>query len=225
MTVGEFHIAFDIELDKTLDFEYPYISPEQKDYWLSKAQDRFVKSRAFGNNSKQQGFEESEKRIDDIRTIVVRSPQLSSNISGNTFEVTLPDDYLYLFRHQCTTVSSKYGTQLVSGKQVTQDGINNKLKDPFWTPLPDEPLYYIIGNSIVYETKGGFTIPSSNITYIRIYNPIQHGSIYLDVLPDLECELPIHTHSEILDIAISMILENIESQRYQTNLNELTKSE
>ena len=45
MTVQEFHIAIGLEVDKTLDFEYPYMSPEQIDYWLNKAQDRFVKQR------------------------------------------------------------------------------------------------------------------------------------------------------------------------------------
>ena len=55
MTIQEFHINFDIELDKTLDFEYPYIQPEQKDYWLNKAQDVVVKLKYDPQNPQNKG--------------------------------------------------------------------------------------------------------------------------------------------------------------------------
>lgn len=225
MTIEEFHIAFDLELDKTLDFDYPYMIPEQKDYWLNKGQDRFIKSRAFGNNLKQKGFEETEKRIDDLRTIVTMSDPLDATNVGDLYSITLPDDYLYLVRHRVTTDSDKYGTLTVSGVQTNQDEINIFETDPFWKPMPFEPLYYIIGNNIVYETQGTFNVIESLITYIRKYNKLQYGTTYIDPTTDIQCELPVHTHQEIVDITIAMVLENIESQRYQTNLNELTKSE
>lgn len=225
MTVQEFHIAFDIELDKTLDFEYAYILPEQKDYWLNKGQDRFVKQRAFGNNYTGKSFEQNEKRIDDLRTIVKQSVLINSTNVGTDYFVTLPTDYQFLFRHRCNTTDSLNGTQLVSGIQTDQDEINVFLIDPFWKPIFNEPLYYILGNNIIYETKGNFSVDSALLTYIKKYAKIQYGSIYSSPTTDIQCELPIHTHQEILDISISLVLENIESQRYQTNLSELTKSE
>lgn len=226
MTIQEFHIAFDLELDKTLDFELPYISPEQKDYWLNKAQDRFIKSRIFGTNALGKAFEESEKRVDDLRTIVTRPSPLTSVLSiTNVYTTDLPDDYQYLLRHQCSVVSSKYGTKVLKGIQTKQDEIDMYIEDPFWGPAPEEPLYYLLGNTIVYETLGLFTVQDSIITYIRIPAVIQYGTQYTDPTTDIDCELPVHTHHEIVDLAIAMVLENIESQRYQTNLNELTKTE
>lgn len=226
MTIQEFHIGFDIELDKTLDFEYPYISPEKKDYWLNKAQERFIKSRAFGNNLFRTSFEESEKRIDDLRIIVKTSSPINTTNIGNNFFTALPEDYLYLFRHRCNIIKTDCETpQLVAGIQATNDEINILLKDPFWEPIPDEPLFYIEGSSLVYETEGNFTVQSSILTYIRKYAQMQYGSQYISPIADVDCELADHTHHEILDIAIAMVLENIESPRYQTNLNELTKIE
>lgn len=226
MTIQEFHIGFDIELDKTLDFEYPYIMPEKKDYWLNKAQERFIKSRAFGNNLFRTSFEESEKRMDDLRIIVVTPSAISTTNTGNNFYTTLPDDYLYLFRHRCNTINSSCEEpQLVAGIQATHDEMNILNKDPFWEPIPEEPLYYLEGNRIVYETDGTFTVQSSLITYIRKYAKMQYGSQYISPIADINCELAEHTHHEILDMAVSMVLENIESQRYQTNLSELTKME
>lgn len=226
MTIQEFHIGFDVELDKTLDFEYPYILPEKKDYWLNKAQERFIKSRAFGNNLYRTSFEESEKRIDDLRVIVKTSDPINTTHTGNNFYTLLPDDYLYLVRHQCNTITSTCNTpQLIAGIQTSNDEINILKKDPFWEAINIEPLYYILGTKIVYETEGDFTVQSSILTYIRKYAQMRYGTQYISPTTDVQCELPEHTHHEILDIAISMMLENIESPRYQTNLNELTKIE
>jgi hypothetical protein len=226
MTIQEFHIAFNLEIDKTADFELPYMSPEQIDYWLNKAQNRFVSSRAFGTNPLGKAFEENEKRIDDLRTIVERPSAIAAVLlEDNVYIVSLPDDYQYLMRHQCTVISDKYGSKLLKGIQTKQDQIDIYIEDPFWGPSPEEPLYYLLGNNIVYETLGLFTIQDARITYIRIPVKLQYGSQYIDPTDDITCELPVHTHQEIVDIAVSMVLENIESQRYQTNLNELTKTE
>lgn len=226
MTIQEFHIGFDLEIDKTLDFELPYMSPEQKDYWLNKAQNRFISQRTFGTNPLGKAFEENEKRIDDLRTIVTRPTPISAVLSTtNVYTVSLPNDYQYLLRHQCTITSTKYGTKTLKGIQTKQDEIDMYIEDPFWGPSPLEPLYYLLGNNLVYETVGLFTVSNATITYIRIPVRIQYGTQYINPTTDINCELPVHTHQEILDIAISMVLENIESQRYQTNLNELTKTE
>ena len=220
MTLQDFHIGFDIELDKTLDFEYAYIQPEQKDYWLNKAQDRIVKYKVFGNNPTRTSFEETQKRIDDLRTIVKDSSPIVPTSSGNISYITLPDDYKFLVRHRALI-----NTKTVTGVQVSHDSIGVFLEDPFWEPIAEEPLYYFLGNTIVYETKGNFNITSTVLTYIKKYAKIQYGSQYTSPTTDINTELPEEVHQEILDLAISMVLENIESQRYQTNLNELNKSE
>lgn len=226
MTVLEFHNNFNIELDKTLDFELPYMLPEQIDYWLNKGQERFVKSRAFGNNYFKTGFEQSEKRMDDLREILVQSTPITPSSSSNIFSSNLPDDYMFLMRHQCHSLCSDCDTpMLVPGIQTTQDEMNILLRDPFWSPIAYDPLFYIMGNSIVYETDGSFSIVDTILIYLRKYNKIQLGSQYVDPTDDVDCELAEHTHQEILDMSIEMVLENLESQRYQTNLNEQTKIE
>lgn len=224
MTLSELHIAIDLELDKTMDFDSPYVSPEQKDYWLNKAQERFVKSRAFGNNPKQTTFEEDQKRIDDLRTLVKPAALTPANTSG-TLQITLPNDYMYLVRHECSTSSSNYGSRTVGGRQVKQDEINLLRQDPFRKSSPLEPLYYLMGNTLVYETPVGFTIPTCQLIYLKKPARIQYGTQYAVPQADTACELPEHTHAEIVDLAVTMLLENLESGRYQTNLNESIKSE
>ena len=225
MTIKEFHINFGIELDKTQDFEYPSFQPEQIDYWLNKAQYRFIKQRAYPTDRNKPGFEENQKRIDDLRPLVRQSSTINPFLTGTTYNAFLPDDYLYLVRHRCITSDDTCGEKSVGGLQVREDQINQMLKDPFWTPTAEEPLYYINGDTLIYETKGNYQLISSDVTYIKIPSKITLGTEYTDPIPDSNTELLPEVHNEILDIAVSMVLENIESQRYQSNLNELNKTE
>lgn len=221
MTIQDMHISLNIEVDKTLDFEYPYMSPEQIDYWLNKAQDRFIKDRAYPQNPNSKGFEETQLRIEDLRTIIKESGQLTPVSSGTTYITTLPNDYQYLVRHRCITSDTTCGVKNVGGDLTRQEFINNMIKDPFWRPTADEPWYYFLGNSIVYETLGTFIVQKTNLTYIKEAAKMTLGSQYIAPTTDIDCELPEQSHQDVINIAISMILENIESQRYQTNLNEL----
>jgi len=64
MTVLDMHQAFKIEFDKLDSVNYPNILPEEIDYLLNKAQDRFVKQRYGKNNIKRESFEEIQKRTE-----------------------------------------------------------------------------------------------------------------------------------------------------------------
>jgi hypothetical protein len=225
MTIQEFHNNIDIELDKTLDFEYPYILPEQKDYWLNKAQSRIIKQRMYPKDPRLKGFEDTQKRIEDLRSLIKDSEELTPTTSGTKYLITLPNDYLYLVRHRCKTIDSICGLKTVKGVLAKQENLDSMFDDPFWKPIADEPLYYFLGNKLVYETEGNFTLSKAMLTYIKIPTQMRLGSQYSTVTTDIQCELTEQIHHEILDLTIAMLLENIESQRYQTNLNELTKIE
>lgn len=224
MTIKEFHINFEIELDKTQDFEYASFQPEQIDYWLNKAQDRFIKDRLYPKNPNEKGFEGNQKKIDDLKSLVKKTASITPTVTDNTYYSQLPNDYLHLTRHRCTTNDSTCGTKTVGGIQIQTDDINILLRDPFWKPIAEEPLYYLEGNKIVYEKIIGFTIVSTTLNYVKIPVKLKLGTEYIVTDVDVNCELDESIHNEILDIAVSMVLENIESQRYQTNLNELNKT-
>lgn len=224
MTIQEIHIAFAQELDKTQTFEYPSFQPEQIDYWLNKAQLEVIDGLAYPVDSRFPGFENGQRRIDELKDIIVPSGNLTPVQMGTDFEVELPNDYFHLVRHRCVTNDTNCGnkTTTVPGVQTKQDFIGLQLKDPFNKPTASEPLYYIIGNTIVYETLGDFTISSTNITYIKEPAKMRLGVAYTIPTTNVECDFNSDDmQHKIIDKAVSMVLENIESPRYQTNLNEL----
>ena len=65
------HIAVKLGLDKSAALELAAFEPEEIDFWLNVAMDRFIKQRLFGTNVKQQGFEAGNKRISDLRRITI----------------------------------------------------------------------------------------------------------------------------------------------------------
>ena len=71
MTVQEFHYAVDQGLQKIGSYAYDNFLQEEIDYWLNRAQERFIKDRAFAHSDmKQIGFAGNQKRLDDLKNII-----------------------------------------------------------------------------------------------------------------------------------------------------------
>lgn len=241
------HIAIQLGVDKINSFQADMLLPEEIDIELNQAQIKYINTKYGKGNKYQKGFEESQKRIDDIRTLVTEAnlvatykEQLDARIFVDS--VTLPDDYMYLVNSRsnlvlnlnCTsfigTVTNTYGTTRVSAapgtsteqrkvnKFVQLDDLYTMLKDPFNTTTDDRPLYTVRGNQLDLYTSDIFIIDKVKITYIRIPAEI---SLSLAV----SCELPDHSHREIVDMAVGSILETIGDPRYKTHEIEVNKNE
>ena len=104
MTVNDMHIAIDLELNKVNSNLYDIIKPQEKDYFLNRAQERFIKQRYSPlSNAKGRGFEMSQKRIDDLRNLLI--PNYYDKVyqlPTNDFDYStkgrfyFPDDYWFL---------------------------------------------------------------------------------------------------------------------------------
>lgn len=104
MDITEMHLNIDLELNKLNSNLYEIILPQEKDYFLNRAQERFIKQR-YGamSNSKREGFEMSQKRIDDLRNLLVpnyydkcfRLPVTDFDYS-NKLKFYFPGDYMFL---------------------------------------------------------------------------------------------------------------------------------
>tara|TARA_Y100001963_G_scaffold106801_1_gene147606 strand:+ start:889 stop:2043 length:1155 start_codon:yes stop_codon:yes gene_type:complete len=109
-------------------------------------------------------------------------------------------------------------TNTVNNTFIQHDDIMTLLHDPFNTTKYTDPLTTIRGNSIDIYTNDIFIIDAVKITYIR--NP-RRISLSLGI----DCELPDHTHQEIVDMTISSILEGISDPRYKSHELEVSKNE
>jgi len=136
--------------------------------------------------------------------------------SGNL--ITIPgdfeDDVIGASR-----VATEY-TEIITAqnKFVQQDDIFTLLHDPFNTTKHTKPLTTIRNNNIDIYTNDIFITDSVELLYIR-----EPAEISLSL--GVNCELPIHTHQEIVDMSVASILEGISDPRYKTQALELGKNE
>ena len=101
------HIAVDLGVQKVASFQADTLLPQEIDHELNMAMDRFVKQRYNPlSNRYRRGFEQSQKRIDDLRTLIedVSIPQTATFgvvYNSNAGKITadrfvFPADYQFL---------------------------------------------------------------------------------------------------------------------------------
>lgn len=193
--------------------------------FLNDAYDRFVKQRFTGNNARKVAFEGDQKRIDDLRALLVTSPPTAAAISATNVEIPnsvnydLPANYMY---HVSTYVEDTRTDIENTDKYVGCEVIPNELVSIYSTSGHNNPV--IRRPLVVFRKLDVFTIihePSTTLgntvmTYLKQFTEISSG---------VDCELTPHTHREIVSMAVGLALEVTESKRFQTNADKLSKIE
>lgn len=232
MTIAEMHLAFDRVADLVATNGYPGLEPEEKDYYINRAIERFIKTRYSGNNYKRESFEVSQKRIEDLRALVVRNLNTNTAVSQtgtNEFIYVLPDgtvDPKYFIIVGCNVVIDKDacgnnvpGGRSIIARQMTHDQKEVFLDDPYHTPNYDECLYLFEGNAVYIYTNGLYDVLEFNMQYMTY-------PVLVDINGPVDCNLPDHTHQEIVDEAVRLFVSNIADQvRTQIENNSINLTE
>jgi hypothetical protein len=119
LTISEAHRAFRFGLDKMDGLNAPNFLPEEIDLLLNQAQERFIKQRYDNTNIKRTGFEQDEKRTEDLKEILeskILSPAALTYPSGksaiNSAFFTLPADNWFIIWEKayinCTTCNTTF---------------------------------------------------------------------------------------------------------------------
>ena len=119
-----------------------------------------------------------------------------------------------------TTLDTTKSTISSACKFAQHDDIFTLLHDPFNTTDYKKPLYTVRDEFIDIYTDDTFVVSKVKITYLRF--PAVVDSV---TAPNVHCDLPEHTHQEIVDMTINSLLEAISDPRYQTQSVEVLKSE
>jgi hypothetical protein len=223
------HEAVKLGLDKSSSLELPAFEPEEIDYWLNEAQLQLVKQKAFGNNFRGEGFEDSVKRIEDLTTLVVESSEITlfshpfyPNVRYTLTSSVNNADAVYLFFISATAKYEETGT-IINTLPVKQEEIINLIETDFNIPYIKNPFVYFYENKmgVIYDPYK--PIDSVYIKYIKQPKKLVRTSpagYETNV-----CELPEQVHPEIVALTVNILLENIESERQQNNLFQLSKKE
>jgi len=229
MTVQELHYSVDQGLQKVGSYAYDNFLPEEIDHWLNRAQERFIKDRAFSHSDmKQLGFVANQKRLDDIYQIVTLdyTDNVAPAVGVEFQQFDLPLNYLYLVnlranirRENCKKASLTSPAVTVPVRIVNNREVYFMQQDPFARSNGQSPLAILSDTDIkVFQDSENFIVEGISADYIRTPQEI-------NLQLNQTSELADHTHHEIVDIAVKTILESIESPRYQSSAGELATTE
>ena len=236
----ELQEAFERELNK-LDDGLTKPKSSDTEWWLNRGLEKFYKTRYSGINFKQKGFEQDQKRIDDLRTLIktkVFKDAEVTKVSDSEYKVTLPTDYVALLGDQSGILPLdgkdmkcwekvngkyivKYGDTIESrietvDRQLTNSLSEHKLKYSF-----ARPLKLVQDNNVILYTDGNYKVAEYKMSYLR-------KPVYIDIHTNPMSEytdMPEHTHSEIVKLAAQMYLENQANPRYNSLSNEVKEME
>lgn len=243
MTYKEFHTAFNIQLDKAESISHPAFLSKEKDYWINTAIRNLVKTRFSGNNPLRKGFQQDQKRTDDLRFLVVTNSyfedQMShgvDNISGiNNYMIEFPANYWFTVGETCLISSNNQNwpknsdnTPVIYPTDVTECTIDNitskmnsSLSDHRLRNNKAKPLRLYSDNVILLYTEDTYFISQYDLTYIKKPAVFERRATGNNINEDMEYTgMPEHLHDEIVAYAVRLALGSIGDERYQIQSTE-----
>jgi len=134
MNVQQMHLAVQQGVDKINSLQADVLLSQEIDIELNKSLIKFITTRYGKNNTYRKGFEENQKRIDDLRNLVTEfegtttfKEQLNTTTWVDTF--SLPSDYMYLVSQQSKVITRKNCKTL----NWNQSTINDEALKPYFT--------------------------------------------------------------------------------------------
>ena len=236
MTIYELFLAFQDAVDKVSTESAPILSFQERDRALNYAAEKFIKQRYGGNNVKGTSFEETQKRTDDLASLVkynLINPSGSTPVFATATNFPLPIDYWFAIREVANVTYSDCGQSLskdvgVDARQHNQ--LNRILVDPFNRPEKDKVIRVMYQGSVSIYHASDTTVNQYKLAYIKEVQKLKVGTTYVTTdninnndplyYHRLQYWMPLHTHLEIANIAAQMFLERVQDPRYQSILNE-----
>ncbi len=247
MTIAETHIEFKILMDKTDSLNSPNFTPEEIDVFLRRGEAELIETTYTGNNnSSRTGVEETQKRVDDLKNLVINGNLggfvSNTNNKPNGRFYLLPDgttitdtlgNILPKYRHALNEeVTISYAdcnnatvTNRIKVKFISHNRYNEAIRNPYEKPDKETVFrlpYGLIGTTEAVEliTDSTSTITTYHLRYLREPKRIQYGSTYSVPTTDQMSELSDYLHKELVERAVRIAIEDIESTRYKTKINE-----
>jgi len=212
-------------------------------YFLNKAQINFVKNNFSGLNERREGFEQSQRLIDELRVLYVKDEEVATTYSGEIKsgyyidKALIPEYSMFVISTRSSvnyvqdpsaitnTIDQvrtiPFGTVSINlnvDNDFSQsDDIYSLLSDPFNTTKKTSPLTDINGDYINVYTDKTFFVDKIFINYIR--EPQKIIFIDKDDGGNKDCELPDFVHTKIVEDAVNLLLLSLSKLSTNNNTN------
>lgn len=236
MTYIRLQESFEIELNK-LDDGLTKPTSSITEYFLNVALDKFWKTRYSQNNPKLKGFEQIQKRVDDLRTLVTEHTYTAdiTKVSNSLYTVELPTDYVVLLGDRAGIAPADgitdpcweldedgnyilHYSDTIEGTIETIDRIKeNSLSEYHLKYTKAKPIRLMADDTISLHTDGQYKVAEYTIQYLR--KP-QYIDIHANPFAEYT-DMPEHTQIEIVKLAAQLYLQNQADPRYSSYTQEV----
>ena len=236
MSIKNMHYDVKVKLNKLDSQQYRNLVIPEIDWALNEAQGIFIKMISEPRKVKMLfdfGFEKNQRNIDDIRTIVKNNEIVFTKKENNLeYYIELPEDYQFLVHAKAILAKNNC-------KNVTASCTVRQHDDEFeFSPFDKSSFQWREINIRFYDkgikafSDGTFIINKLVLDYIKkpgyIHNAEDFGTAAQYRLPDgtlltgfKDCELPFHTHPEIVDIAVLVLTGQLQYADYNIKRDKL----
>lgn len=226
MTVADMHYDFKKKLNKVDSEQNRNLLIPEIDWALNEAQELFIKMIAEPRQRSHMGFEKSQRSIDDIRTLVK-----SESLPIMNGIAPLPEDYMFFVK--ADSIMDKGFCLGVAGRVRVRQHDDEFEESPFDSSNFEWRTVNILftEQGVKVFDDGTFTNRELIMSYIKKPEYIHNAAMFRSgkyqlpsgrVLEETsDCELPEHTHREIVDIAVAMVAGELLSPDYQIKLGKI----
>lgn len=216
MTREQFHSCFKIAMDKnsqSIAFGgCPAFLPEEIDYWLDQGLYQEINNKFTGNNYTKIPFEQSVKRIHDLERLVTTDENLAAFPVSNSNYVYVPNLFNGERMFYVEAVLNFNNKQALI-KLIDHNHINRFRQTYNNTPWIEDPVA-VIENNMLYVYYDPNHMVSNNYTVTITY--VKYPTKIEDLPASGMSELPEYMQYEVINRAVELALEDIESKRTQT---------
>lgn len=230
MTNIEVIANFEREINK-IDDAVNKPSTEDSLFWVNQAIAKFIKLRTNGDFIHRVGYEQTEKRREDLISLfkeaslgLVQGSQ-AENPSFLRYSVTYPSDFLYALNEDVVIDSVDGGHPMNTCVfECTRDSfmyrVNNSLTDFHYKYHRARPIRIRKENGCDLLTDKNYIISSYTLGYLR-----KPTELTLDNPRAEYTDFQDHIMYEIIKMAAQMYIENQADPRYRTIINEVNTQE
>ena len=222
MTYENIYTKFMIEYDKAnITSSYPSLTEYEVATILDKAYLALIGQKVSGNNIRRSTIESDVKSISDIQPLIkTKSFDLTDDdiISNRKYCKINGKNVDFLYFISATIARNDINVPV---KLITHESVQKFFETDYNKPWIKIPVCYIDNDTlyIIYENKENVSISNLNLTYIK--NPIKfvvdNDNYNFSSNTDFECNDSMA--EELISLAVTFALENVESSRLNNKLN------
>jgi hypothetical protein len=218
MNIREMQRNFMIKLRQFV--EEPDVESDDIEYYLNRAQEEYVKEQHFAikdNYRNQQiGNINIQRAVENLRTLLVTlkfnfGQELTNytSIENAVFVSLTGNQFIKPYTYYLRSILNATPSESLNCKIIDPTMLNKFTKTKYNVPLFREPAIIIEGNNIVviYPTE---ITPNSTTSFELTYIT---SPTFVNIKNGVDCELPIHTHNEIVDVAVDLKIKDLERSR------------